>query len=96
MVLKVCLEVILIQYKNLNFLKNKPIYYGLGNLFFSSFNIEHSSLETKGIVNIVAFSSNKIKCRNYLISQKMDNNFIRIYKDDLTKSSINKDMKRIF
>ena len=75
------------------FFKNKPIYYGLGNLFFSSFNIKHSSLETKGRIVNIAFSSNKIKCQNYLISQKMDNNFIRIYKDDLTKSSINKDIK---
>ena len=79
--------------QDFEFFNNKPIYYGLGNLFFSSLNIRHSSLETKGRIVNVFLKNKKIKCLNYLITQKMDTNFISIDKDHLTKSTINKNLR---
>ena len=78
--------------QDFEFFKNKPIYYGLGNLFFSSKYIRHSFLETRGRVVNVLLNKKQINCQNYIVIQNMDNNDFSFEQDALTKSCLNKDL----
>ena len=72
--------------------QNKPIYYGLGNFFFSNSQIKHAKDITKGRLVNVIFKSDKLICKNYITEQNLNSNSLTIKKDKESSPSLNKDL----